>query len=197
MLGSISPLGERERHSRWIVTVASLILASTLAGVALGGVLGLAGRAIGVTRLQGEFLVTAFVALGIFGLMLDLRLFGLKVPTIHRQVNDSWIGTYRGWVYGAGFGLQLGLGVVTIVRSSAFYLGLLAAFLVAHPLTSAVIVGVFGLVRGASVFAVAGVQTENQLWAVDRFLTRTEKYSRRSIVGIQTAVLMTLLLVAL
>ena len=36
MLGSITPLGERGRGSRWWVTVTAYVLGSTLAGVALG-----------------------------------------------------------------------------------------------------------------------------------------------------------------
>ena len=36
-----------------------------------------------------------------------------------RQVNEDWMARYRGWAYGAGFGLQLGLGVVTIVTTAS------------------------------------------------------------------------------
>ena len=36
-------------------------------------------------------------------------------------MNEEWLTSYRGWVYGAGFGAQLGTGVVTIVTSPIVY----------------------------------------------------------------------------
>ncbi len=57
----------------------------------------------------------------VVGLVLDLRLGGLSLPSWHRQVDEAWIGRYRGWVVGVGFGAQLGFGVVTIVTSSTTY----------------------------------------------------------------------------
>jgi len=52
---------------------------------------------------------------------------------VHRQVDDGWLPRYRGWVYGAGFGLQLGLGVVTIVTTAAVPAVWLLALLTASP----------------------------------------------------------------
>ena len=51
------------------------------------------------------------------------------VPGPRRQVDERWLDEYRGWVYGAGYGAQLGLGVTTVVSSAATYVALLAAFL--------------------------------------------------------------------
>ena len=70
---------------------------------------------------------------------------------------------YRSWVYGLGFGVQLGLGVVTIVTTSAIYAMLLAAALSGSAAAGALIGGVFGFVRAAVVFAVAGVKRPEQL----------------------------------
>lgn len=50
---------------------------------------------------------------GLAGLALDLGLGALRLPGPARQVDEDWLARYRGWVYGAGFGTQLGLGVVT------------------------------------------------------------------------------------
>ena len=55
------------------------------------------------------------------------------VPSWHRQVNEDWLADFRGWVYGAGFGVQLGTGVVTIVTTAAVYLVWLTALLGASP----------------------------------------------------------------
>ena len=44
-------------------------------------------------------------------------------PGPRRQVNERWLDEYRGWVYGLGFGAQLGLGVTTVITSAATYVG--------------------------------------------------------------------------
>ena len=33
-------------------------------------------------------------------------------------VHEQWLTRYRGWVYGVGFGAQLGFGLVTIITSA-------------------------------------------------------------------------------
>src|SRR5436189_48466 len=43
MLGSITPLGERGRNSRWWVTMTAFVLGSAIGGAALGGGLGWLG----------------------------------------------------------------------------------------------------------------------------------------------------------
>ena len=43
MLGSITPLGERGRGSRWWLTVSAYLLGSILAGLVTGAVFGWAG----------------------------------------------------------------------------------------------------------------------------------------------------------
>ncbi len=122
MLGSISPLGERARGSRWAVTVTAYAIGSSLAGAALGGLLGGAGRMLlslsGATGIARVVLLVAAIAVGV---ALDLHLLGWTLPTVRRQVDDQWLYRYRGWVYGLGFGFQLGLGVVTVVSVSAVY----------------------------------------------------------------------------
>jgi hypothetical protein len=90
------------------------------------------------------------------------------VPGPRRQVNEEWLDRYRGWVYGAGFGAQLGTGVMTIVTSAATYVTLLAAFLAARPLAGALIVGVFGLVRGLTPLIAAPVKRGEQLISLHR-----------------------------
>ena len=33
---------------------------------------------------------------------------GFRLPSHTRQVNEAWLDEYRGWVYGGGFGWQIG-----------------------------------------------------------------------------------------
>src|SRR5439155_21261498 len=122
MLGSISPFGERTRRQRWTVTVISYVVASTASGAAVGVLLGLVGRAaILVGDLGSALRAAVLLAIIVAGVAADARILPYSLPTVHRQVNEEWLGRYRGWVYGAGFGLQLGLGVATIVTTSAVY----------------------------------------------------------------------------
>ena len=84
---------------------------------------------------------------------------GSRLPTNHRQVNERWLDEYRGWVYGLGYGFQLGLGVVTIVTSAATYLTFVAAFL-CHSVLGGLAIGLtFGLVRALPVLLTAPVRT--------------------------------------
>ena len=84
-----------------------------LAGALLGGVGQLLLGAAGTLTAMSLAL-----AAGI-GLMLDVRLGGVGLPSMRRQVNEEWLNRYRGWVYGLGFGAQVGTGVLTIVTISA------------------------------------------------------------------------------
>ena len=59
--------------------------------------------------------------LAIVGLAGILDLAGVAPPGPERQVNERWIDTYRGTVYGFGFGAQLGAGLATFVVSWGVY----------------------------------------------------------------------------
>src|SRR5436190_5073676 len=125
MLGSITPLGERSRGKRWGITVTAFALAATAAGAGLGAVLGAAGGLVELSATARTGLLAAAVAVAV---AVDL-VPGLRAPGPRRQVNEAWLQRYRGWVYGAGFGLQLGLGVTTIVSTAAVYAAGAAALL--------------------------------------------------------------------
>jgi hypothetical protein len=178
MLSSITPLGERGRGSSWGVTVASFALAATLAGAALGWLLGAVGSLVLGGADAGARLAILAAATAV-ALAFDLGLGGLRLPTPRRQVNENWLGAYRGWVYGAGFGLQLGLGAVTIVTTAAVYLMLLAALLTADPAAGAAIGGAFGLVRGLAVLPAWRVRTPARLFAFNARVEALAATARR------------------
>ncbi len=188
MLGSISPLGERARGSRWWLTFSAYAFGSTLSGLAVGSALGAAGSAISAVATVPSairlVMLAAFVALGAG---LDAGILGLRLPTVRRQVDDEWLYRYRGWVYGLGFGLQLGLGVVTVVTVSAVYSALAAAFLSASALGGAVIGGSFGFMRAATLLAVVGVREPERVIAVDGKLQAWNSTSRRLALAAEVA----------
>ncbi|MGI9659651.1 MAG: hypothetical protein ACR2OD_12135, partial [Gaiellaceae bacterium] len=118
MLGSITPLGERGRGQPYLWTMAFFLVGSAGAGAALGAALGVVGSQLGGLESIALALLAGAVVLG---LALDLGALRLRLPTVRRQVDETWLTRYRGWVYGAGFGVQLGLGVATIVTTSLVY----------------------------------------------------------------------------
>src|SRR5258706_11051335 len=106
MLSSITPFGERGRNNRFGVTTTFFVAGAVGGGVALGATVGLLGL-LAVPDRPTAILVT-LAALALIGAMLDARAFGVRLPTIRRQVDERWLQRYRGWVYGIGFGAQLG-----------------------------------------------------------------------------------------
>src|SRR6476659_7145479 len=145
MLGSITPLGERGRGSRWWVTVTAYVLGSTLAGVAVGSSLGFLGSSFASRSPVTARLAVIALAV-IAGLLVDVGSFGLRLPTVRRQVDEGWRAGYRGWVWGFGYGIQLGAGVVTVVTTSTVYAAWLAAGLSGGAVAGAVIGATFGVV---------------------------------------------------
>lgn len=144
MLTSISPLGERARGNRWGRTATFYVGGSVLGGAALGGLLGAVGQVLlaPLPLLAAAVLLVCALA-DLVGLM----------PRGRRQVDEDWLTRYRGWVYGSGFGFQLGLGVVTIVTSAATYAVLALALLAGSFGIGLAIGATFGLVRALPLLA--------------------------------------------
>jgi Cytochrome C biogenesis protein transmembrane region len=176
MLGSITPLGERGRGSRWGVTVSAYLIGSAVAGLAIGAALGWIGSPLTLSVNARLLLLGVAIAVGI---AFDLGVGGLRLPTTHRQVDEAWRGSYRGWVWGLTFGAQLALGVITVVTTAFVYVTWLAALVAGSAAGGAVIGLAFGLARALPIFTVARVRTSGQLLGVDRVLQRFAAPARR------------------
>jgi sulfite exporter TauE/SafE len=177
MLGSITPLGERGRGSRWWLTVTAYVVGSALAGAAVGGSLG--GLGSWATAGAGARLVLLGAVVAI-GLALDLGAVGRSLPTVHRQVDEAWRTRYRGWVWGLGYGVELGIGVVTIVTTSTVYATWAAALLSGSASAGAAIGVAFGLSRALPVLSVARVRRPDQVLRIDAALSRLAAPARRA-----------------
>jgi hypothetical protein len=189
MLASIHPLGERARRQQWGLTVSAYLAGTVLGAALVGAGLGLVGGWLGLPG-GSDATVAALVVAGLaaLGVVLDLHSGGASVPTVHRQVDEQWLQRYRGWVYGAGFGFQLGLGVVTVVNTFAVYLTLALALLTGSLMGGLVVGTTFGVVRGATILAVAGVRHPDQLHRLHRRLSAWGPVSRRLAAGVQASV---------
>ena len=176
MLSSITPLGERGRNNRFAVAAWLFFI-----GYSLGGaVIGVAAGGLGALVVPDAPTVdgVVIVVLALAGAALDGRVAGLRLPTIARQVAERWLRKYRSWVYGFGFGVQLGTGLATIVSSSAVYLMVVAAVLTRSLVAGTIIGAVFGTLRGASILLARRVGTYDDLRDLHRRLaanaTRSE-----------------------
>ncbi len=156
MMSSITPVGESSRKQRWSVTTTAHIVGATLGGLSLGTVAG--ALSVPLRNVITETTaILVIMTIGILGLALDLA--RRRPPGPHRQVDEAWLTMYRGWVYGGGFGLQLGTGVTTIIVSCATWVMIAAAVLSGSVTAGAAIGGVFGLVRGLPVLTTRRLRT--------------------------------------
>ena len=124
MLASINPLGERARNQHYPIDRRGLHRRLDGRGRDPRRRLGFVGAPLARPDV-------ALVAVARTGDRRDRcstgAAFGLRVPGPRRQVDENWLVTYRGWVYGAGFGAQLGLAFVTIVTASATWVAFACA----------------------------------------------------------------------
>ena len=128
MLASITPLGERGRRSRWGVTVTAFAARCDRRGGRRRGRPRAARRASPgwTARARGRGW-RSWPELWRWPSRSTRA--ARRVPGPRRQVDERWLDRYRGWVYGLGYGSQLGLAVTTVVSSAATYVALLAALL--------------------------------------------------------------------
>jgi hypothetical protein len=168
MLSSIHPLGERARHNSWILTAGAFVTGAAASGGAVGAVLGWAGGIIAAVPVAIRLL--ALGGLAIIAAAADALTREVAGP--RRQVNERWIGNYRGWVYGGGFGAQLGVGSATFVVTWGVYLTYAAAFLSAHPAGGGLIGMAFGLGRSLTIITAGYIDRPTRLDRYHRLMAR-------------------------
>ena len=169
MLSSIHPFGERSKGNRFGVTAAFHIVGAAVGGALLGLVFGAAGAVL--AEVVGEPVRLALLLVVVVAAAV-LETAGRRPPSWRRQVNEVWLTTYRGWVYGGGFGVQLGAALATIVTSPLTYVMAAAALLVGSVAGGVVIGATFGLARGLTLLAASRVRQPSDLVRLHRALAR-------------------------
>ena len=126
----------------------------------------------------------------------DLRVFGLQIPYHCRQVNELWLNRYRPWVYGAGFGWQVGIGIATFIMTAGVFLMIALAVLTTSPLAALGIGMVFGIVRGLAVVPARHITTPAALRDFHQRFDALAPVTRRLMVVVELAVAATVAVAA-
>ncbi|MFA9445950.1 hypothetical protein [Egicoccus sp. AB-alg6-2] len=185
MLASISPVGEASRGQRWHLTVAAYLLASVLGGGAVFAVAGALGWALlgglGAAGLvpPREAVLGGLALAGLLAIAVDAGRAPLRLPSWQRQVDERWLTHYRGWVYGAGFGFQLGAAVLTRIPTAAIHLLLLFAVASASIPAGAALGATFGLVRALPLLTTAPLREPLALQRYHRHLDARSSLAKR------------------
>lgn len=187
MLSTITPMAERTRSRRWGVTASWFVLGAVLGGATLG-LLGAGGAAlVGLADLSIATTLGLAAVLAIAAAALDLGL-GTEMPHHRRQVDEVWLDQYRAWVYGLGFGWQIGTGLATYIMTAAVYLTVALAALTGSPLVAFGICVLFGLVRGLAILLGVRLTDPTRLRAFHRRFDELGPTVRRAVIALQLAV---------
>lgn len=181
MLTSINPASESGRNQRWATTATAYVVGSLLGGVFVFGLLGFLGSLVAI---ELPLVITALVFL--VGALVDA--FARPLPGPRRQVNENWLTTYRGWVYGLGFGFQLGMGVSTIVTTATVYTAMLATFVVGDVVIGIGIGLVFGFVRAIPLVRAGRMRSFSEVNGLMARMERWRPWSRRVPAAVQLIV---------
>jgi hypothetical protein len=186
MLSTITPLGERGRGNRYASTARRYVIGAVAGGALLGT--GAAVLAAAVERL--DLSSTSAAVIGVVAALVsvasDARLGGFELPIHRRQVNERWLDDFRSWVYGAGFGFQVGSGLSTYITTGATYLMVVLLALAGSPALAFVTGALFGLTRGLAVLLTRRVRSAPDLVAVHESVQRWGQPALAAVVGVQT-----------
>lgn len=185
MLASISPVGEASRGQRWTITAIAYLVASTVGGAAIGvlagglGWLAVRGLSAAGWATPGPVLLGGLALAGLVALAADTGRLPVRLPSWQRQVDERWLTAYRGWVYGAGFGFQLGAAVFTRIPTAATHLLLLFAVASASLPTGLLLGATFGLVRALPLLTTAPLHEPAGLQRYHRYLDARAPLAQR------------------
>jgi len=182
MLSTITPFGERARGHRFGATATWFILGAAVGGLALGAVAAGLAALVSVAGATAAVIGGAAIVATSAALVSDTGLAGFRVPAHYRQVNERWLDAYRPWVYGAGFGFQIGCGLATYITTAAVYLVVVLAALSGRPLAALGVGLVFGLVRGAAVTLTRRTTTPTALLAFHQRFAALLPWADRGVV---------------
>ncbi|HEY7438901.1 MAG TPA: hypothetical protein VIC35_05845 [Acidimicrobiia bacterium] len=188
MLSSLTPLSERARGRSFRATACWYIAGSVLGGLTLGACIALAALVVGAWSISSKVILVAACAGALVAVASDTGIGGFHLPMHTRQVNEDWLDAYRGWVYGVGFGWQIGVGVGTFIMTAAVYLTVWLGTLTGSPLVALLLGGLFGLLRGLGILPARRCTTPERLSRLHERLDRYDGVARRAVVAVELGV---------
>jgi len=188
MLSQLTPVGEASRGYRYRTTAAWFIVGAIVGGATLGAVMAALAAAVSAVGATPTALVGTAAVFAALGAAVDGGVLGFAPPFFKRQVNEYWLSKYRAWVYGSGFGWQIGAGVTTYIMTAAVFVTIAFGALTAGP-WAALALGVgFGFARGLAVLLTARSRSTTELFALHRRFDALGEPVRRAVIVVQLAV---------
>ena len=188
MLSQITPVGEASRGYRYRATARWYVLGAIAGGATFGGAIALLAIVVRAFDASTTTLLVATAVAAIVGATVDSGVLGFGPPFFLRQVNELWLGKYRAWLYGTGFGWQIGAGVVTYIMTAAVFVTIALGALTASPVAALCVGVAFGLVRGLAVYLTARARSTADLFALHRRFDALGEPVRRVVIGVQMAI---------
>ncbi len=187
MLASLTPVAERARGSSWRVTTTAFATGAVTAGAIGGTALAAVGSLLPGSGWRAPVLLTVLLV----ALTVDATPLRRRMPVTKRQVNEDWMAHYRGWVYGFGFGAQLGLGFITLVACAAIYATFAIELLSVSIWTGGAIGAVFGATKAATLLPAKLACDRDSLMALHRRLLALEASARTAVIVAEALSLVT------
>ncbi|MCX7620396.1 MAG: hypothetical protein N2037_06075 [Acidimicrobiales bacterium] len=185
MISSITPLSEAGRGYRYGSTAAYFVLGALVAGAVVGTGAALLAVVVGRLEVDLSARLGVLAAGALVGAVVDAGFTPWRTPFLCRQVNENWLLQYRSWVYGGGFGFQIGAGVLTYIMTSAVFVTIAAAVLTADAGRALTVMVVFAAVRGSAILLTARVRSFADLQMLHvRFERWREPVRRLTIAGL-------------
>ncbi len=188
MLSAMNPLSERGRGRSFRVSAAWFVVGATLGGLTLGVGAGVLALGVDALALPATTVLALAAVAALVAVASDAHVLGFRLPIHTRQVNEDWLDWYRAWVYGIGFGWQIGVGLATYIVTAAVYLLVVLAALTADPLVAVACGALFGMVRGLAVLLARPLTTPAAIVALHRRLEEWEAPVRVAVLGVEVLV---------
>ena len=187
MLSTITPVSERAKGHSYRSTVAWFVVGATAGGATLGAVMALLAVAVQALSASPEALAVAALGATLVAAVSDAGVTGVRLPIHRRQVNERWLDHYRPWVYGAGFGWQIGSGVATYITTAAVYLMIVLGALTGAPVVALLLGTLFGLLRGLAVLLTRRQTSPTRLLAFHRRFVAAGVRVGKAVVAVEFA----------
>jgi hypothetical protein len=188
MLSQITPMGEQARGFRFGFTAAWFVGGAVIGGAMLGGFMALLALAVSAVGLTATVAAGIAAVVAIAGAASDGHVFGFGPPFLKRQVNEDWLGLYRSWLYGLGFGWQIGTGITTYMMTTAVLVTVALGALTASPLVALGLGILFGFARGIAVLLGARITSPATLASFHRRFDALGPVVRRYVIAVQVVI---------